>query len=110
MFRSRFIFFTLLLWLSLSPSVRTARNSYESLYSGSGYALQTDSGNPPYSVAGRFVVSMRRSYFNVAGERSFAIVAFCVRLTQRVLQRWAVQIALAEAHRKTCAGHCAPQA
>ena len=70
MFHSRFISFTLLLWLFLSPSVQTARNSYESLYSGSGYALQTDSGNPPYSVAGRFVVSMRRSYFNVAGERT----------------------------------------
>jgi hypothetical protein len=59
-----------LIWLSLLSCSQAARSSYESLYSGSGYMIQTDSGSPPYSVTGRFVVSMRRSYFNVAGSLS----------------------------------------
>jgi hypothetical protein len=109
MFHRLFISFPLLLWLSLSPFVYAARNSFESLYSGSGYALQTDSGSPPYSVAGRFVVSMRRSYFNVAGENIYfiglsAIITSSLRLIMLfILQRWAVRSALAEVHRKTCA-------
>jgi hypothetical protein len=57
----------ILIWLSLSSCSHAARSSYESLYSGSGHVIQTDNGNPPYSVSGRFVVAMRRSYFNVAG-------------------------------------------
>jgi hypothetical protein len=69
---SRIFSFIMLSWLFFFSDSRAARSSYESLYSGSGYMIQTDSGNAPYTVAGRFVVSMRRSFFNVAGLLSYA--------------------------------------
>jgi hypothetical protein len=67
MSRVPFLSLFIVTWPFMLSCSQAARSSYESLYSGSGYMIQTDSGSPPYVVTGRFVISMRRSYFNVAG-------------------------------------------
>ena len=100
-----------LLWLSVLSCTQAARSSYESLYSGSGHMLQTDSGNPPYSVAGRFVISMRRSFFNVAGGQFQSdIFTRAHQTTHYVLQHWVALHVQAGARPKICAGRYVQQA
>lgn len=76
----------ILIWLSFFSCSHAARSSYESLYSGSGHVIQTDNGNPPYSVSGRFVVAMRRSYFNVAGGLMPCIASLPLLLQRAVVR------------------------
>ena len=110
----RFLSRVALLWLAVCSCTQAARSSYESLYSGSGYMLQTDTGNPPYSVAGRFVVGMRRSFFNVAGGYPIVIMApsftLVYQTTHHVLQHLVAQHVQAGARTRICAGRYAQQA